>query len=245
MSWVEVMKINGDLENSLDEWFAINDIITFGQRSVIFSNKNDVLKLGQAKKAVNHKAINGILLENLIVNNGHVGLFFKNIYNIGTSDWDSLTAMNAILQSETAMNAIARSETAMNAIARSETAIVSILQSDTAKDACINNNTTLQKSATLFFDTVSTSTLFTCTLNYGASDPPPSENINKNGINFISCSGYNGGVGYGIAYHGHNGVEAGRRNGDVNPSIKFVCLGGSKATESGDGYFYIWKYVIK
>ena len=77
------------------------------------------------------------------------------------------------------------------------------------------------------------------------SDAPPADQIFADGIGFVMCKGWTNGSGFGIAYHGLNGTEAGRANGSEQDYNRFVTIGGFTCKESADGYFKTYLFRLK
>ena len=138
MDFAEIKKsVNSDLNTPLNHLSWLNDYKVFGNDSYVFRNKAILNELYHSYTIVmNDESIYMEAFDAIAVEGSNVGKALAAINGIESAETlKTLSAMNAVANSETAMNAVANSETAMNAVANSETAMNAVLNSETAMNA--------------------------------------------------------------------------------------------------------------
>ncbi len=156
MGFAEIKKsVNTDLNTPLNHLSWLNDYKVFGNASYVFRNKAILNELYHSYTIVmNDESIYTEAFDAIAVEGSNVGKALAAINGIDSAETlktlsamnavaNSETAMNAVLNSETAMNAVLNSETAMNAVANSETAMNAVANSETAMNAVLNSETAM------------------------------------------------------------------------------------------------------
>ena len=138
MSWPEIKKaVNSDISTPLNHLSWLNDYKVFGNASYVFRNKAILNELYHSYTIVmNDESIYTEAFDAIAVEGSNVGKALAAINGIESAGTlKTLSAMNAVANSETAMNAVLNSETAMNAVLNSETAMNAVANSETAMNA--------------------------------------------------------------------------------------------------------------
>ena len=94
MSWAEVKTVNSVPTTTLDIWFKIMDIETYGEKSIILENKDDMTKLYYDPYAINKELVQNYIFDFGVKNNLHIGRYIKNISNINDYDWEKIKTID-------------------------------------------------------------------------------------------------------------------------------------------------------
>ncbi|ENY8540206.1 Uncharacterised protein [Clostridioides difficile] len=229
----------GIIENILSQTASLNAFMESTTAINILVNKTTAFtKIANNSNAMSVIANNSNTMS-VIANSSNAMSVIANSSNAMASIVNSPTALDVVLARSVAMREIAKIQSAVNKITGTAVALNKVVKNSAAKSALATQNAKLQANKSAIHTILkNNSNYFREIIVSQKSDSSPTQEISSTYIGVTYCYGYNGGSGYGIVYHGHDtNIEAGRANGSQDENKKFITLGGTKFTESGDGYF--------
>ena len=262
MDFAEIKKsVNSDLNTPLNHLSWLNDYKVFGNDSYVFRNKAILNELYHSYTIVmNDESIYMEAFDAIAVEGSNVGKALAAINGIESAETlKTLSAMNAVANSETAMNAVLNSETAMNAVTASEKAMNNIVKSTlgwNAKKPFFMKVNEVVDYAKNVFDVLQDTTLFQYVVS-DAQDGTSSLNqyctesyATKNGIIAcaLGCWNQNSGYGTRLSINGDIIKELTYPNCPIQPksvtsdNVNAIAIPTATFSDISDGYAAIKVY---